>query len=105
MRTLRIAVVLGLIGFVGPSVSAGDGQCKLATKGNSEVAMACKEGGVGKARPLMKKMVLKARAKMGQDLDCNTCHEGGDDVRYDLLKKDGRAQFDKMVVILKDLKK
>jgi hypothetical protein len=53
----------------------------------------------------MKKMVLKARASMGKDLDCKSCHEGGDDPRYDVLKKDGRAQFDKMVAVLKNLKK
>src|SRR5436190_23705901 len=105
MRTLRVAVLLGLIVLIGPSVSAGDGPCKLATKGNSEVAIACKEGGIGKARPLMKKMVQKARPSMGKDLDCKSCHEGGDDPRYDVLKKDGRTQFDKMVAVLKDLKK
>jgi hypothetical protein len=93
--------VLGLIGLVGPSVSAGDGPCKLATKGDSDVAKACKEGGLGKARPLMKKMVKQAKAKMGGELDCKTCHEGVDDDRYDVLKKDGRAQFDKMLAVLK----
>ena len=100
MRTLRIAVVLGLIGFVGPAVNAGGEPCKLATKGDSSVAKACKEGGLPKARGLMKDMVKKAKGQM-EGLDCKTCHEGVDDGHYDVLKKDGRAQFDKMLAVLK----
>jgi hypothetical protein len=99
MRVLRIALMLGFIGLVGPSVDAGVVRCKLATKGDSEVAKACKEGGVAKARGLMKEMVKKAKSTM-DGLECKTCHEGNDEY-YDVLKKDGRVEFDKMLAVLK----
>jgi hypothetical protein len=37
MRTLRIALMLGLVGFLVTPAEAVDGPCKLATKGDSSV--------------------------------------------------------------------
>jgi hypothetical protein len=99
MRTLRALCVIALLG-AGQAASAKDGPCKLATKGDSPVAQACKEGGESKARALMKKMVAEAN-KRGMDVKCETCHDRFGDGRYDLLTKDGRAQFDKMLVVAK----
>lgn len=103
MRTLRTVCVITLFGMAGfaavQPAFAGDGPCKLATKGDSPVAKACQEGGVSKARGLMKKMVTQAN-KSGMNVKCETCHDHFD-ARYDLLTKDGRAQFDKMLVAAK----
>jgi hypothetical protein len=49
----------------------------------------------------MKKMVSDANKKGGPELKCEACHEGVNDDRYDLLKKDGRDRFTKLLADLK----
>src|SRR5689334_5402303 len=97
MRMLRIAVVLGFIGLVGPSAGAIDGPCNLAKKGDSPVAKACVKGGAKEAKKVMEGLMKQVKAKTGKKPECDSCHEGINDGKYDALKKDGREQFDKML--------
>jgi hypothetical protein len=101
MRTLRIAVALGLIGILVSPVEAVDGLCKLALKGNSSVAKECVKGGTKAAKKEMHRIVDAVKVKTGNKPKCESCHDGVDNDRYDVLKNDGREQFDKMIASLK----
>jgi hypothetical protein len=73
---------------------AADGApCTIATKGQSPVAKACAEGGIPKAKLVMKELAKKARAA-GTKLQCDDCHK--DDVKYELTA-DARDKFKKLV--------
>jgi RNA polymerase sigma factor (sigma-70 family) len=50
-----------------------DGKCHLAVKDDSPVVRACKEGGVKKAKSVMKAMQKVARAS-GLKFECDDCH-------------------------------
>jgi hypothetical protein len=80
--------------------SAGGEPCKLATKGDSVVAKACREGGIPKAKAVMKDLVSRGKKKSGKDLGCKTCHDGIEDSRYDLLRKDARERFKELLATL-----
>jgi hypothetical protein len=101
MRTLRIAVMLGLVGLLISPAEALDGPCKLATKGDSSVAKACVKGGAREAKKQMEALMKQVKAKTGIKPECASCHEGIDDGRYDVLKQDGRKRFDDMMASLK----
>jgi hypothetical protein len=101
MRTLRVAVVMVLIGIVGPSARALDGPCKLATKGNSRVAKACVKGGAKQAKKEMEAIKKEVKQATGRTLECSECHDAIDNGRYDVLKKDGRKRFDQLMASLK----
>ncbi len=91
-------LLAGLV-LAGASVGvaqAADGDCKLATKGDSEVVKACKEGGVKKAKLVMKDMTKRAKAA-GMKTDCDGCHKAD---HYDQLTDDGRKKFDEMIALL-----
>lgn len=99
-RAVRVVLLMVLIVTTTAVRAEDEGACKLATKGESPVARACKTGGFRAAKKLMREMVDKAK-KTQHGLNCDTCHEGVDDGRYDLLKKDGRSRFDALVVAQK----
>ena len=80
--------------------SAGGEPCKLATKGDSVVAKACREGGIPKAKAVMRELVSRGKKKSGKDLECKTCHDGIEDSRYDLLRKDARERFKELLATL-----
>lgn len=87
---------MGLLG-AGQQARAGvTGPCKVATKGDSPIAKACTTGGAKEAKKTMDRMVKQAKAA-GMNVECATCHNGLDDAKYDLLKKDARDQLTKMV--------
>jgi hypothetical protein len=100
MRKLRLAFVLGLVGALVSPAGAIDGPCKLATKGDSVVAKACVKGGAKAAKKEMDALVKKAKEKTGTKPECSDCHDGVDDGRYDVLKKDGRKRFDELIAAL-----
>jgi ribosomal protein L32 len=74
------------------------GPCKVATKGTSPVARACAKGGPQKgaseAKKEMNRLVDKLKAKTGETVECPKCHNGLDDGRYDLLKKDAAKELE-----------
>lgn len=101
IRILRGTLLVGLVGSA--LVVAGGGfagaqdaapPCKLATKGDSPVAKACKDGGIKKAKQVMKELTKKAKAA-GTKFDCDDCHK--DDAHYDLLTDDGNDKFKKLL--------
>jgi hypothetical protein len=92
---LLLVVMLAVLGDA-KRARAGDddGPCKLATKGDSPVAKACAQGGVKKAKSLMRQMRVEAnKDKSKEQVKCSHCHDHDDDDRYDTLTKDGRDRF------------
>jgi hypothetical protein len=101
MRWVALAwfFVLGSLGVDGSDARAGAQPCKLATKGDSPVAKACASPrGFAAAKKLMHDMMKKANEdKSKEELKCETCHQGVDDGRYDILTKTGRERFKDLV--------
>jgi hypothetical protein len=100
VRMTRVALLLGsvaaiLFAFTGVG-RAGDTSCTIATKGDSPVAKACTEGGIKKAKAVMKKMVKDAKAG-GFTGDCDDCHK--DDAKFDLTD-DAAEKFKKMLAAI-----
>jgi hypothetical protein len=98
MRWVWLALFLafGTLGVEGTDARAGSRACTLATKGDSPVAKACASPrGFAAAKSLMRDMVKKANkdGKSKEELKCETCHQGIDDDRYDVLTKNGRELF------------
>jgi hypothetical protein len=85
-------IALALLVIVGGDGWAGE-PCKLATKGDSPVAKACREGGFQAARKLMKDMKVKVNQGRTTRVDCKDCHDHDEDGHYDTLTKDGRERF------------
>ena len=83
--------VRGGVGVDAPEADGGE-PCKLATKGDSIVAKACRKGGFTDARKLMREMRTVVN-KSGPKVECVDCHDHADDARYDTLTKDGRERF------------
>lgn len=52
---------------------SGPDACKLAVKGDSPVARACAEGGVRRAKIVMKDLVKRSKAA-GLKFNCDDCH-------------------------------
>jgi hypothetical protein len=48
--------------------------CRFAITADTPVSRACAEGGVKRAKLVMKAIVKQARARAGAALDCDTCH-------------------------------
>jgi hypothetical protein len=97
-QILRGALFVAFFGAVGAAASTGLAddapKCKLATKGDGAVAKACAEGGIKKAKSVMKEMVKAAKAA-GVKYDCDDCHK--DDSDYSVLTSDGKDKFAKLV--------
>ena len=75
-------------GYTGPD------PCQLATKGDSPVAKACKEGGIKSAKATMKDLVKGARAG-GVRFQCDDCHVN--DTDYTQLAKNAEDKFAKLL--------
>ena len=82
---------LAMLIMWGPAASA-DEPCRIA-KGSSPVAKACAEGGIARAKQVMKEMVKQGRAA-GVKLECDECHK--EPARYDVLTVDARDKFKKL---------
>jgi hypothetical protein len=98
-RALRLMLFVGMVGatavVASQGLAAGDGKCKRA-KGDSPVAKACAEGGIRKAKLVMKDMVKQGKAA-GVKTECDDCHK--DDANYDVLNEDGQALFEKLLAV------
>jgi hypothetical protein len=79
-------------GYTGPD------PCKLAVKGDSPVAQACRDGGVKAAKATMKELVAKAKAN-GQKFKCDECHKDPQDNTK--LTADARDRFKKLLAAAK----
>jgi hypothetical protein len=92
---LTLALLAGAAPRAG---AAGPNDCKLATKGDSPVAQACREGGTKHAKTVMKELVAKAKAK-GAKFRCDDCHKDPQDNTK--LTDDARKKFDELVAAAK----
>jgi hypothetical protein len=72
----------------------GPEPCLRATKGESPVARACAEGGLGAAKVAMKDLVRRGRAA-GLAFKCDDCHS--DTTDYALLTADAQEKFRKLL--------
>jgi hypothetical protein len=79
-------------GYTGPD------PCKLAVKGNSPVAQACKDGGVKAAKAAMKDLVARAKAN-GTKFRCDDCHKDPQDNTK--LAADAPEKFKKLLAAAK----
>jgi hypothetical protein len=85
------AIIMTASILVAPGARAAPEQepCKLA-KGDSPMAKACAEGGIRKAKEVMKGLVRDAR-KAGVKMECDECHK--DPTRYEVLADDARDKL------------
>lgn len=80
-----------------PVAYSGPEPCMLATKGTSPVARACAEGGVSRAKAVMKDMVRRGKAA-GVKVGCDDCH--ADDADYAKLTLEAEAKFRELLAAL-----
>jgi hypothetical protein len=97
--TLTGTLVLSGQGF---GADEKDAPCKLATKGDSLVAKACKEGGVKAAKKIMKKLTKDAKKIGGVQFDCDDCHK--EEGQYDMITDDAREKFKKLLAAAEEKK-
>ncbi|MCG5053908.1 MAG: hypothetical protein KA712_13170 [Myxococcales bacterium] len=72
---------------------AGDNDCTIAKDEKTEVGKACKEGGIKRAKTVMKTMTKTAKKK-GMKVDCDTCHK--DETKW-TLTDDAKKKFEEML--------
>jgi hypothetical protein len=75
----------------------GPDPCKHALKGSGQIVKACLEGGLKKAKAVMKAMTKAGRAA-GQTFDCDDCHK--DDTDYSQLTSDAHEKLDKLAAAI-----
>jgi RNA polymerase sigma-70 factor (ECF subfamily) len=68
--------------LVEPRPRSAPGSCRIAVRGDSPIAAACRAGGIASAKTAMKKMVAAAKAS-GHKSSCEGCHRDLD--AYELL--------------------
>jgi hypothetical protein len=83
------------------ATGAPDQPCKLA-KGESPVAKACAEGGIPRAKQVMKEMVRQGR-EAGVKLECDQCHK--EPGQYEILLSDAREKFKRLQQAIEAKKK
>jgi hypothetical protein len=77
---------------------AGPDACKLAVKGNTPVAQACRDGGAKAAKLEMKDLVKRAKDN-GAKFRCDDCHKDPQDITR--LAPDASERFKKLVAAAK----
>ncbi len=96
-RILQNVLVAGLLvgstAFARPGRAEGE-KCKRATGQDGVIDKACAEGGIKKAKQVMKELVKAAKAN-GVKFDCDDCHK--DDAKYDILADDAKEKFKKLL--------
>jgi uncharacterized protein YxeA len=102
-RSLSTALAAALLSaslFAAPSQAADDNKCTIATKdAGSEVGKACKEGGIKKAKTVMKAMQKKGKDK-GVKFDCDDCHKDEANANW-TLNADAQDKFKKLLAAIK----
>jgi hypothetical protein len=83
-----VAAAAGATDYTGPD------PCTMATKGDSPVAKACREGGIKAAKVSMKELLKSARAN-GVKYQCDDCHIN--DTDYAQLGKGAEDKFARLV--------
>ena len=81
------------------ATSRADDKCTIATKGDSPVAAACKDGGIKKAKAKMKEMQKSGKAN-GVKFECDDCHKDESAGNW-TLNKDAEDKFKKLLAAQK----
>ena len=76
-----------------------EAKCTIATKGDSPVAKACKDGGIKRANTVMKAMQKVGKGK-GVKYTCDDCHKDHSSDNY-ALTKDAQENFKKLLAAQK----
>lgn len=100
MKRLAFATLfLGTLCLALPRAGAADDDkpCTITKETDDhQVGKACKEGGIKRAKAVMKAM-QKVAKKNGMDVECDSCHKNEDDWA---LTSDAKEQFKKMLEIV-----
>jgi hypothetical protein len=75
------------------SAGAAENDCTIAKDATTEVGKACVEGGIKRAKAVMKAMVKQAK-KADLKLDCDSCHKNEE--KWDLTS-DAKDQYKKLL--------
>jgi len=75
------------------SAGAAENDCTIAKDATTEVGKACAEGGIKRAKAVMKAMVKQAK-KSDLKLECDSCHKNEE--KWDLTS-DGKEQYKKLL--------
>ncbi len=97
LKTFLAALSFGLLVAAAVPSQAGDNDCTIAVKGDNAVVKACKEGGIKKAKAVMKAMQKVAKQK-GEKWECDSCHKNETDWK---LTENGQKDFEKMLTLVK----
>ena len=81
-----LAGLLTVTVYTATSHAADDNKCTIATKDDNAVVKACKDGGIKKAKSIMKAMQKKGK-EAGLKFECDDCHKDDSAANYTL--KDG----------------
>jgi hypothetical protein len=100
LRSFCTALAAGLLAVTlfAATSQAGDNDCTIAKKGDNDVVKACKEGGIKKAKAVMKAMQKAAKEK-GMKKDCDDCHKDEANGNW-ALNKNAEEDFKKMLALL-----
>ncbi|MDX2022377.1 MAG: hypothetical protein SF187_19230 [Deltaproteobacteria bacterium] len=77
------------VALVAPAF-AGDNDCTIAKDAKTDIGKACAEGGIKRAKTVMKEMTKKAKKK-GMKVDCDTCHK--DETKW-TLTDEAKKKYD-----------
>ena len=89
-RLFVVTVAVGLLSF---GAARAEDKCKIAVKGDSPIAVACKKGGQQAAAKQMKALVKAAKVH-GTVFKCDHCHE---DMTSYKLTDDAKKDFPKLL--------
>jgi hypothetical protein len=103
VKTFIGALTFGLaIATFAATGQAAENDCTIATKGDNGVVKGCKEGGIKRAKAVMKAMTKVANEKGmkvgGGKVECDSCHKNETDWK---LTDNGQKDFEKMLELTK----
>jgi hypothetical protein len=88
--------VFAVLALAPISAGASENDCTVAKDATTEIGKACAEGGVKRAKAVMKAMVKQAK-KQEMKLDCDSCHKNEE--KWDLTS-DAKDQYKKLLTLL-----
>jgi hypothetical protein len=100
LRLLSASLLAGLVTvtlFSATGRAAADDKCTIAVKGDSDVAKACKDGGIKRAKATMKAMQKLGKEK-GLKFECDDCHKDESAGNW-TLNKDAEEKFKKLAAV------
>jgi hypothetical protein len=93
-RTTEVSFTMGDDSPPLVALVKGD-RCTIATRGDNPVVRACREGGIKKAKAVMKSLQKAAKDK-GLKAECDDCHRDESAGNW-ALRDDARARFKRLI--------